>query len=334
MSRFKISRPFLLIIYFNIIGIIVFSLFRLSWLLIYSDFITNTPIGEILTAFTIGLRFDQIVILISLIPFLLIYPWIKISDKYMRYFVTGYYSIIYLIFFLLLLADIRFYHYFDTHLNFLAIEYINEGATFYNLILSESYFYLFIGLSVLSTFLIIIVKRKILNKIEKTPLCLSISSQTIYFIVFIVLFGIGLRGRLSTSPLDWGIAYISNNRFINQLALNGIYTLGKNLTETNNDPRLSFVNPNERFEFIPIKDCLNDVKAILTQPNQRWLNDNSLLRVIEQPKKLDFNPNIIIVIMESWSANLTGALGDSRHLTPNFDRLSKSGVLFNNFYSP
>ncbi|GAB5411823.1 MAG: hypothetical protein ChlgKO_09370 [Chlamydiales bacterium] len=44
-------------------------------------------------------------------------------------------------------------------------------------------------------------------------------------------------------------------------------------------------------------------------------------------------PNIVFLFMESMRARDMGAYGGEHQVTPNFDRLAKEGVLFENFYS-
>jgi phosphoglycerol transferase MdoB-like AlkP superfamily enzyme len=43
--------------------------------------------------------------------------------------------------------------------------------------------------------------------------------------------------------------------------------------------------------------------------------------------------NVVVVVEESFGSEFVGALGDPRGLTPNFDRLSKDGLLFTNLYA-
>jgi len=50
--------------------------------------------------------------------------------------------------------------------------------------------------------------------------------------------------------------------------------------------------------------------------------------------KKDFRPlNVVIFVMESWSAKYTGILGGERDALPFFSRLSKKGVLLGNFFA-
>jgi len=47
----------------------------------------------------------------------------------------------------------------------------------------------------------------------------------------------------------------------------------------------------------------------------------------------DEKPHVILLFMESFRAKNIGALGAKNSLTPNFDRLAKEGILFNQFYA-
>jgi arylsulfatase A-like enzyme len=47
----------------------------------------------------------------------------------------------------------------------------------------------------------------------------------------------------------------------------------------------------------------------------------------------DDRPHVVFLFMESWRARDIGVLGSRHGVSPNFDRLSKGGVLFTNFYS-
>lgn len=47
----------------------------------------------------------------------------------------------------------------------------------------------------------------------------------------------------------------------------------------------------------------------------------------------DDKPNVVVLVMESFRAKDIGVLGGTYPITPNFDRLSKQGILFSNFYA-
>lgn len=47
----------------------------------------------------------------------------------------------------------------------------------------------------------------------------------------------------------------------------------------------------------------------------------------------DSKPNVVFVILESWTANAVGCLSNTKGATPNFDKMAKQGVLFSNIYA-
>jgi phosphoglycerol transferase MdoB-like AlkP superfamily enzyme len=44
-------------------------------------------------------------------------------------------------------------------------------------------------------------------------------------------------------------------------------------------------------------------------------------------------PNVILIIVEGFTANVIESLGGRKGITPNFNQLSKEGILFTNFYA-
>ena len=43
-------------------------------------------------------------------------------------------------------------------------------------------------------------------------------------------------------------------------------------------------------------------------------------------------PNIVVIVLESWTADIIKALGGEENVTPHFDELSKDGLLFTQMY--
>ncbi|HVP07048.1 MAG TPA: LTA synthase family protein, partial [Candidatus Acidoferrum sp.] len=160
-------------------------------------------------------------------------------------------------------------------------------------------------------------------------------SHIVLFVIFLAMTFIGIRGRTALSPINWGIAYVSQNHFLNQLGLNGVYMLGRAFSEEGNDCRLSYLPESSRYKFVDFKNGLDTVRTMLYQQGDRWLQpDTSILRLTRQPDRgYGFKPNIVVVLMESWSGRNTGALGSPRNLTPHFDSLAQHGILFTRFYA-
>lgn len=296
----------------------------------------------------VGLRFDTIIVLWILLPLLLALPWLPLKAAVVRWTSRLYLTATLALCLLLLLVDARFYDSLDTHLNFLAYEYFNQGTTFWHLILSDPMLYPFMIGWLIAAVLIWWWIGKLLRRAAEIPLRPKWFAYPVWFVIAFALTFLGIRGRTGLSPIGWSVAYISDNHFVNQLGLNGVYTLGRATMEEGNDPRLSYLPESERFPFIPLSAGIDTVQAMLGQPNDRWLEPGkSLLRETTQPPPpWGFKANVVIVLMESWSARLTGCLMsplvNSRvldpikfptDLTPHFDSLATQGILFVQFYA-
>ncbi len=334
-SRLAPPRAFALIFWIYVLAILFFTLFRVFFLANYAGLLGEASALQILTAFGIGWRFDQIVILTILAPLVLILPWVNLQKRSAQRILVSYLGVTFSLCFFLLFTDVRFYSIFDAHLNFLVYENLFTDALVTNLAIADPDFWLYTFLWAVVTVLFVLLIKRIVRKLGTVNRALPWWNHVGYFVLYLLLFAVGIRGRVGLAPMDWGVAYFSEDRFLNQLALNGIYTLGSNLWERDHDPRLSNVPINRRFPFVPQEEALATVQKLLKESNDTWVEpDSTLMRRTAQPiSTIAFKPNIVIVVMETWEGIHTGALGDARGLTPHFDSLAAHGILFTNFYA-
>ena len=146
---------------------------------------------------------------------------------------------------------------------------------------------------------------------------------------------IGARGTLRQGPpLRWGDAYFSDYAAANQLALNGIFTLGRTIEQRSRNNRAS-----AWMKTMPADRALAVTRDLVLQPGDRLLApaEYPLLRVPgEGSRAVQFSPrprNLVIILMESFLGEFVGALGAPYNATPCFDQLSKKGMLFDHFFS-
>ncbi len=336
LKQFAPSRPFLFLGCCYLVGILFFALFRAAFLIIFRDSMPEAGTIDIIKSFLIGWRFDQIVVLFTLLPLLIVITWTGLRTRLARIAVAVFLSVVFSAVTILLLADLRFFKYLHSHLNFQAVQYATEGGrTTWHLIVSEPRFLLNMIFWACTTAGLGFLWTRLLRFTQRFPDRQSWIGQTAWFVVCLALVVLGIRGRISLSPLNWGAAYFSDNHFLNQSALNGIYTLGRAFTEEGRDPRVSYLHEPDRFPFVEFQSGLDSVRAMLSGPNNTWLEPRqSLLRTTSQPEsRFGFKPNVVLVLMESWSGRYTGSLGAPDNLTPNFDSLAAHGILFTNFYA-
>lgn len=134
------------------------------------------------------------------------------------------------------------------------------------------------------------------------------------FLPLILLLFIPIRGGVGIAPMNTSRAYFSSNNFLNHAGINLFWNIGFSLTERKTDfKEYEFFGPQK-------EDSL--VSGLL---NHNLSPDSMVLSTQK--------PNVILIILESFSAKVIGSLGGEPEVTPNINALSKEGLLFTNFYA-
>ncbi len=125
-----------------------------------------------------------------------------------------------------------------------------------------------------------------------------------------------IRGGLQWTPLNPSSTYFSHSDFANQAGLNVAWNFLHSLT---------------------IRDyrTTNPYAAAIAEPEARALVD-SLLRTSDATTRRLLRvrqPNVILIIWESATAKVIERLGGFPGITPHFDSLSHTGVLFDEIYA-
>ncbi|MFA6769533.1 MAG: LTA synthase family protein, partial [Parabacteroides sp.] len=112
----------------------------------------------------------------------------------------------------------------------------------------------------------------------------------------------------------------SKKQFLNHSAINPCFSLLSSLSKQQNFAA--------QFNFFSEEERKSIVGGILPDPVSSSSSDSSAVRVLNTQR-----PNILIVVMESVSANVVGVVGGDSTVTPNLNRLSREGILFINMYA-
>ncbi len=114
------------------------------------------------------------------------------------------------------------------------------------------------------------------------------------------------------------LADISNNQYDNELSKDGLYSLFSAF-------RNNTLDYDEFYKTENIKTVMSNLKSLT------GFDDNSLKFIKKEGNELKYN--IILIMVESLSAEYMGVFGDNRGLTPNLDKLAEKSLFFNNFYA-
>lgn len=168
---------------------------------------------------------------------------------------------------------------------------------------------------------------KMLRILFKKELILGHFTSTVKgFLVFpiylflIAFFGgisvVLIRGGFQQIPININAAIYTNNAVSNDLSINSLYFFSKSFL---------LYNRSEIDEFMPKIDekvAEKIVKELYAYPRE---HSNYFLE--------NKRPNIVIVVLESWSAEAVSCLSKTKGATKEFDKLAKEGLLFTNIYA-
>ena len=135
----------------------------------------------------------------------------------------------------------------------------------------------------------------------------------------------GIRGRMGYNPIKVSQAYYCEDAFLNQLGINPAFNL---LTSVLDDMR----KENRELHLMPYAEAINNTRSWLGIEGK--VDSTCVLRREVKADTVVTTPrNVVIILMESLSANLMGTFGNEQHLTPTLDSLYQHSLAFTRFYS-
>lgn len=133
-------------------------------------------------------------------------------------------------------------------------------------------------------------------------------------LIFPLLF-LTIRGGANAIPISQSSAHYSHHAILNWASVNSGYHLAVNMLEKNR-----YKNYNA-YKFYDLEEAREIVRKI------HHVEKDTTVRILKTSR-----PNIIILLLESWTADLIESLGAEPGITPNFHELEKEGLLFTQFY--
>ncbi|MDZ7767395.1 MAG: sulfatase-like hydrolase/transferase [Melioribacteraceae bacterium] len=143
----------------------------------------------------------------------------------------------------------------------------------------------------------------------------------ITFVVIVLLSIIGIRGGLQLKPIRQTNAFFSDNMALGYLTLNSTYTV----------MRSYFQYTFSTYNFMPEDKAGRVIESMIKSDDEEMLNQKYPFLRITNPGSTMIKKNVVLFILESWSANVIGSISGEKTYTPNFFSLAKDGMLFTNF---
>lgn len=120
---------------------------------------------------------------------------------------------------------------------------------------------------------------------------------------------------------------LSANTYVNELSGNGVYQFFHAF-------RANELDYERFYPSLPRAEAFATMRRLLAEPGARFVSDDpqDLTRQIVHagPEK---HLNVVLISVESLSADFMQAFGNTQGITPNLDRLAKEGVFFTGLYA-
>ncbi len=299
----------------TVFWLLFFAFYRLVFILFNWGYAADVPLGALAKSFLVGLRLD-----LSMTGYLLLLPsvvqavMVAIGRQFSYKILQGIQLFFIIAFTALLLGNINLYAYWGRLLD-------AEGFSFLKtpwVIIASVRWYesllftvLLIGFSCGAVWF----NQRWMKPLQPSKKLSGLSAGIASFFVLFVgaLMIIPIRGSFGVAPINTGVAYFSAHNYANHAAINPLWNLF-----------YSFKRMDARMHHYRFMD---DEQALEVYREMYSFKTDSTIKVLK-----DGQPNVVVILLESFSAQVVGALGGEK-VTPNLDALTREGILFSNIYA-
>ena len=295
--------------------------------------------GDLLEAFFNGLRFDLRVVVIVGAPLMLTVLSARLMA--MRTLQCLWLTLATVLLCLLGTVELSFYREFHQRLNTLVFQYLQEDPA---TVLSMLWYgfpvvRLLLGMALVSW--LMYRGFRWLDRRTRLPATAAnrrhsrlgaLAARISVLLLLLVSSTVLARGTLRQGPpLRWGDAFTTDSTLANQLGLTPALTLYSAAKAQFSDHR-----NNAWLGLLDDDQATGITRSLLLTEHDRLIDaELAPVRRVSEPAVDSVLPvrNVVVVLMESFAGYYTGALGSPLGITPEFDRLSKEGLLFTRYFS-
>lgn len=316
------------------------TLGRFYFLIKYHGLFAAEPLAAIMRSFGRGLRFDLATTAVISAPFLLLVflPVIGRLQIVVRAVLILFLP--WLLWLMLYTAfDVNYFAFAQRHLTYEVIALWHDIGAIFGIGLRE-YLLPAAGLLVAMVaggwlYFQLTFRPAWLWKNTGNPLAIGgIVIDCIGLILVAGLIVVTARGGFQGQPLGVRHAFVEERMELGMLSLNGIYTtlhaiggqLGQGKWQMTRGALFTLTNKGAPLEMAA-------AKLFVDHADEDVLPEYPLYRKYRYTDAQRRPLNVVLIIMESWSAKFVGALGAKVSVTPRFDRRAREGLLLTSYFA-
>lgn len=296
--------------------IVLFVVQRICFIAWYDELFESATMTDILNAIVHGLRLDMSVAgYLSALPGLMLIAaaFVTLHDKILQRIILSYFGIISFAMSTIFISDLALYEFWGFRLDTTPIFYFTTSPK--DAFASVSVWYIICGIIAIAAFSAATFFA--LKKITFFKLPIKKYNRVATASVMLLLTGllfIPIRGGFTVSTMNLSVAYFSQNQRLNHAAINPAFSLLYSAThQTNFDKQYRYMDGEK-------------ADALFARMIDRQASD-SIPQLLN-----DKRPDIILVILESFSSHLMKTLGGNG-IAATLDKEAEEGLLFTNCYA-
>ncbi len=353
-KRFFLSASW--IVSLHVLTLLFLSLFRGIEYMSLSGMIAD-PSASVVPAFVRGVWFDNVIACyISVVPLVVTIAAAVFgsTQRVLRKAAVWWYGVLGSMAFMASAANIPYFAYFFKNINSSIFEWFSYAGTTAGMVTGEKSYFLYIALFfacvAVYAWLMTLLRRRFdrLMAIGDGNAATHSRNNTATgciarLIVLSAMTGLcvfGIRGRTGYNPIKISQAYYCDDAFLNQLGINPAFNL---LTSALDDMR----KENRELHLMPYPEAITLARQSLGISGKcdslhvlRRFVDNShnptsypTSYPTSNQQAAPQKKNVVVILMESMSANFLQTFGQQQHLTPTLDSLYNHSLAFMNCYS-
>ena len=297
-----------------IVFLIVFFFGRLIFIIYNFDDFNNESLWQICLSFIHGIRMDlSAMSYISPVAIILLFISYQFKSRLSFIILEIFLAAVYLSYFSIVIAELPIYDEWQTKLNSKAVSYLNNINEVWNTASWEQIIATFTLVPLLSIASIMLTKK--LLKYEEEEQTKSFFRNISVLILAIVFGFLGARGGFYQIPLSASAVFYSSNRTLNFATVNSAWNLGYGYYK---EKKYDDKNKYKFFSEAELETILKDYQT----------ESDSCLSILTTK-----NPNIILVLFESWSADLVDSLDATYGIMSNWREIRESALNFDKCYA-
>ncbi|HJV34873.1 LTA synthase family protein [Geomonas sp.] len=296
--------------------LVYFLICRLAFVLYHGSKLAGFSASTVAGIFAFGAYADlSTACYLASIPYLIWFANSLFPFGAARALIKGYSYLFIVLASLICVGDLQIYREWGTKLNAQALAYLRYPKEAFASAASSPLL-LLVAVAILLCFAGIFLYGKLCNGLPFADRPERSLIRLPLFVVFAALIFLGIRGSVGVAAMNPSFVYFSKHPFANHAALNSAWNLFY-------DAKYYFKEKGNNFVYLADDEAKRRVERLMASGIP---NDTDEILTTKRP-------NIVLFILESFTADVIGALGAEQGIAPTFDELAKDGLLFTDFYA-